>query len=58
MQKSSYNYAKKMTFVHSAWLLSGPGIVTVSGTFAFISSPLTPLMSRYQVKTTSAIGRS
>ncbi|PIL34049.1 cytochrome P450 [Ganoderma sinense ZZ0214-1] len=31
MQKSSYNYTKKMTFVHSAWLLSGPGIVTVLG---------------------------
>ncbi|KAM5543148.1 hypothetical protein V8D89_003022 [Ganoderma adspersum] len=31
MQKSSYNYTKKKTFVHSAWLLSGPGIVTVLG---------------------------
>ncbi|KAI1791251.1 cytochrome P450 [Ganoderma leucocontextum] len=31
MQKSGYNYTKKLTFVHFTWLLSGPGIVTVLG---------------------------
>ena len=31
MQKSGYNYTKKTTFVHSAWLLAGPGIVNVLG---------------------------
>ncbi|KAM5543149.1 hypothetical protein V8D89_003023 [Ganoderma adspersum] len=31
MQKSSYNYTKKIALTHSAWLLAGPGIVTVVG---------------------------
>ncbi|KAM5543150.1 hypothetical protein V8D89_003024 [Ganoderma adspersum] len=31
MQKSGYNYTKKTTFVHSVWLLAGPGIVSVLG---------------------------
>ncbi|PIL34048.1 cytochrome P450 [Ganoderma sinense ZZ0214-1] len=31
MQKSSYNYTKKIGLTHSAWLLLGPGIVTVVG---------------------------
>ena len=29
MQKSGYNYTKKTTFVHSAWLLASPGIDNV-----------------------------
>lgn len=33
MQKSGYNYTKKTTFVHSAWLLAGPGIVNVLGEY-------------------------
>ncbi len=32
MQKSGpYSYTKKTTFIHSTWLLAGPGIVTVLG---------------------------
>ena len=31
MQKSSYNYTKKIGLTHSAWLLGGPGIVAVVG---------------------------
>ena len=36
MQKSNYNYTKKTALTHSAWLMAGPGIVTVVGKQKFM----------------------